>query len=205
VIAAAFALAATVPAQTPAPASPAPADCGCESQPLPEVLAEVNGVRITRGDLSEQTRARVAELQRQVVAARARELDLQIDSMLLEAEAKRRGVSPTKVVEDEVVAKAAEPTEAEAQAFYAQNSARIQGEFKDAKDEIVAYLRYQRRQQHASKLAERLRAAAATFVIEPYLRFAGEPGEQWTMFLLDPAGNALEFKAFRDLTQLFAT
>src|SRR5512139_62424 len=43
-------------------------------------------------------------------------------------------------------------------------------------------------------LAERLRAAGTVFVIEPYLRFAGEAGEQWTMFLLDPAGNALEFK-----------
>jgi extradiol dioxygenase family protein len=53
-------------------------------------------------------------------------------------------------------------------------------------------------------LAERLRAAGTTFVIEPYLRFAGLPGEQWTMFLRDPAGNALEFKAFADDTQVFA-
>ncbi|GAA3438120.1 VOC family protein [Kutzneria kofuensis] len=53
-------------------------------------------------------------------------------------------------------------------------------------------------------LADRLRAADTTFVIEPYQRFAGEPGEQWTMFLHDPAGNALEFKAFRDESQLFA-
>jgi extradiol dioxygenase family protein len=53
-------------------------------------------------------------------------------------------------------------------------------------------------------LAGRLRDAGTEFVIEPYRRFAGEPGEQWTMFLLDPAGNALEFKAFRDLGQLFA-
>lgn len=53
-------------------------------------------------------------------------------------------------------------------------------------------------------VAERLRAAGTRFVIEPYLRFAGEPGEQWTMFLHDPAGNALEFKAFRDEAQLFA-
>ena len=54
-------------------------------------------------------------------------------------------------------------------------------------------------------LAERLRAAGTRFVIEPYLRFDGLPGEQWTMFLLDPAGNALEFKAFADDTQVFAT
>ncbi len=53
-------------------------------------------------------------------------------------------------------------------------------------------------------LADRLRAAGTAFVIEPYVRFAGQPGEQWTMFLLDPAGNALEFKAFADDSQVFA-
>ena len=55
------------------------------------------------------------------------------------------------------------------------------------------------------ELAERLRAADTEFVIEPYVRFEGEPGEQWTMFLLDPAGNAMEFKAFADDSQVFAT
>ena len=53
-------------------------------------------------------------------------------------------------------------------------------------------------------LAERVRAAGVTFVIEPYTRFEGQVGEQSTMFFLDPAGNALEFKAFADLSQLFA-
>jgi uncharacterized protein len=53
-------------------------------------------------------------------------------------------------------------------------------------------------------LAGRLRAAGTTFVIEPYVRFAGQPGEQWTMFVRDPAGNALEFKAFADDSQVFA-
>jgi extradiol dioxygenase family protein len=55
-------------------------------------------------------------------------------------------------------------------------------------------------------LADRMRAAGTAFVIEPHLRFAGQPGEQATMFLLDPSGNALEFKAFADIeAQLFAT
>jgi hypothetical protein len=49
-----------------------------------------------------------------------------------------------------------------------------------------------------------LRNAGVAFVIEPYIRFKGEVGEQATMFFLDPAGNALEFKAFTDLGQLFA-
>jgi extradiol dioxygenase family protein len=53
-------------------------------------------------------------------------------------------------------------------------------------------------------LAERLKGQGLTFVIEPYVRFEGQPGEQATMFFLDPAGNALEFKAFADLGQLFA-
>jgi uncharacterized protein len=54
------------------------------------------------------------------------------------------------------------------------------------------------------RLAARLTAAGTEFVIEPYVRFAGEVGEQWTMFFYDPAGNPLEFKAFADLSQLFA-
>jgi extradiol dioxygenase family protein len=53
-------------------------------------------------------------------------------------------------------------------------------------------------------LAERLQAAGTQFVIEPTVRFAGQPGEQATMFLLDPAGNALEFKAMADSAKLFA-
>jgi len=53
-------------------------------------------------------------------------------------------------------------------------------------------------------LADRLRAAAVEFVIEPHTRFVGEPGEQSTMFVLDPSGNALEFKAFEHDEQVFA-
>jgi len=54
------------------------------------------------------------------------------------------------------------------------------------------------------QLAERLRGAGVRFVIEPDLRFQGEIGEQATMFLLDPSGNALEFKAFADPGRIFA-
>jgi len=54
-------------------------------------------------------------------------------------------------------------------------------------------------------LATRLKAERVAFVIEPYIRFRGEPGEQATMFLLDPSGNAIEIKAFADITRLFAT
>jgi extradiol dioxygenase family protein len=53
-------------------------------------------------------------------------------------------------------------------------------------------------------LAERLKSKGVEFVIEPKIRFAGEVGEQATMFFLDPSGNALEFKAFADFSQVFA-
>ena len=54
-------------------------------------------------------------------------------------------------------------------------------------------------------LRDRLKLAKIQFKIEPYIRFEGEIGQQATMFFLDPSGNALEFKAFDDLSQLFAT
>ena len=53
-------------------------------------------------------------------------------------------------------------------------------------------------------LAERLKRQGVKFVVEPYVRFEGQPGAQSTMFFLDPAGNALEFKSFADLDLLFA-
>ncbi|MGA9278490.1 VOC family protein [Ilumatobacter sp.] len=55
------------------------------------------------------------------------------------------------------------------------------------------------------ELAERVTDAGIDFVIAPHTRFAGEAGEQSTMFFLDPSGNALEFKSFTDDSQVFAT
>ena len=54
------------------------------------------------------------------------------------------------------------------------------------------------------KISQRLKIAGAKFIIEPRVRFAGQAGEQATLFVLDPSGNALEFKAFKDSRRLFA-
>jgi len=60
--------------------------------------------------------------------------------------------------------------------------------------------------QDWAALAQRLKEHQLKFVVEPYVRFEGQPGEQATLFFLDPSGNALEFKAFKNITeQLFAT
>ena len=55
------------------------------------------------------------------------------------------------------------------------------------------------------KFSENLKEKGVEFIIEPYIRFEGQPGEQATMFFMDPAGNALEFKSFKDFNQIFAT
>ena len=54
------------------------------------------------------------------------------------------------------------------------------------------------------RLADRLRATGVRFLIEPHTRFRGQPGEQATMFFVDPSGNALEFKSFQDPMRVFA-
>jgi protein-disulfide isomerase len=168
---------AATPAQTPAarPTPPPPAqqqqaapeDCGCESGPVPEVLGTVNSVKITRADLSPRVQQQVTQLQQEVVAARKRELDLQINSILLEAEAKKRNTTTTKLIEAEVLAKTVEPTAAEAEAYFNQNKARIEQQagravaFAEVKDNVVAYMREQRQQDRAGQFAQALRAASA--------------------------------------------
>ena len=166
------------PAARPATTQPTPAGaqqttaasiadaCGCEAGPLPELIGTVNGIRIARADFSSQTQQRVAQIQQEVVEARKRELDLQINSILLEAEAKKRGISSTQLIEAEVIGKAGQPTAAEAQAFFDQNKARIEQQagravtFADVKDNVTAYLLEERQQKRAADFAGTLRAAA---------------------------------------------
>ncbi|HEX8560502.1 MAG TPA: thioredoxin domain-containing protein [Pyrinomonadaceae bacterium] len=162
------------PAQTPAaqapapqPAGPSPAEaCACEAGPVPEVLGTVNGVKITRADIGAQAQQRIAQLQQEVVEARRRELDLQINSILLEAEAKKRGVPIPKLLEAEITAKTPRPTPAEAQAYFDQNKARIEQQvgrsvaFADVRDNLITYLHEQRQQDRAKQFADTLRAAS---------------------------------------------
>ncbi len=152
-------------ATTPAASTGAADDCGCEPAPLPAVVATVGAVKITPADFSPRTQAEIDQLKKEVVAARKNELNLQINSILLEAEAKKRGVTTTKLIEDEVIAKTVNPTDAEAQAYFNQNKARIEGQvgramqFEEVKQQIIEYLREERQQQRATQFAETLRAA----------------------------------------------
>ena len=135
-------------------------DCACESQVLPETLAIVNGVKITSSDVKKSTGDKVSQLQRQVIEARRRELDLMINSKLLALEAKKRDITTVKLLELEVLNKIKKPTPIEAQAFYDQNKTRIKGEFTDVVDDIITYLSEQQQEKEAKKFADSLRAAS---------------------------------------------
>lgn len=142
-------------------------DCACESQVLPATLAIVNGVTISARDIENATNEKIRNLQKQVIEARKRELDLMINSKLLAVEAKKRDITTAKLLEQEVVAKVKAPTQAEAQTFYDQNKARIQGDFDSVKDDILRYLLDERQRVEAKKFADGLRAAGSTTVKVP--------------------------------------
>ena len=147
-----FLYASAVFSQTP--------NCGCEDKPQINVLAVVNGFRITKQDLSIDTKTQVSLAQDAVIVARSRELSRQINNLLLEAEAKRRGLTAAKLLELEVTAKIAPATEAEARAFYERNKSRTSQDFKTVKKDIIARLTSERETLRAAEFANALRAGA---------------------------------------------
>ena len=164
VVAAMIMLVVSVPLAAQSSTQNVAEDCACESQVLPAVLAIVNGVTITPRDIEKTTGESVRNLQMQVTEARKRELDLLINSKLLAIEAKKRGVTTAKLLEQEVVVKVKPPTQTEAQSFYDQNKSRIKGEFQAVKDDVVQYLLEERQRAEAKKFADGLRAAGNTVV-----------------------------------------
>lgn len=135
-------------------------NCGCEANPQINVLAVVNGIKITKEDLSIDTKTQVSIAQEAVIAARNLEVSLQINKLLLEAEARRRGLTSEKLFEVEVKDKAPPPTDDQVKAFYEQNKKRIAKDFKSVKDDIIASVRNDREIIRATEFANALRAGA---------------------------------------------
>lgn len=140
-------------------------DCGCEVKPHLSVLAVVNGIKIREQDLSIDTRTQVSLVQETVITTRNRQLPLLINKLLLEAEAKRRGITDAKLFEMEVTALVIPPTEAEARIFYEQNKERFGKPFGKAKADIITRLRNEREIARASEFANMLRARARVSVL----------------------------------------
>ena len=156
-----------------------------QEPPLPEVLAVVNGVKITTKDFDAGTNARIEGLKRQVIEARTRELDLQINSILLDAEAKKRGITKSKILEDEVIAKVKEPTDADARKFFNEQSPQATDkspQFEQVKAQIMAHLLVERRQELAKQFADRLRAAADVKLLVEYATPPEKPADRDRVF-----------------------
>ena len=156
----------STPAYSQAPAQ----NCGCESKPLPPVIAIVNDVKITSAELDTPLEERLQQLRQHVIDARKGELDVQINSLLLDDEARRRGISSAELLKLEVEQKVATPTDAEAQDFYNQNKSRIGDEFPRIKQDIIEYLRDQRRREIAQAFFSRLRGTAQIKTVQPRRR-----------------------------------
>lgn len=135
-------------------------DCGCEDKPQITVLAVVNGVKITKQDLSIDARTQVSLVQDQVIAARSHALNQHINHHLLEAEAKRRGLTRAQLLTLEVKSKIVEPTEEEAKAYYEKSKNRGAPDFNKAKNEVFERMRSERETQRALQFANTLRAGA---------------------------------------------
>jgi hypothetical protein len=133
-------------------------DCGCEDKPQLNVLAVVNGVTITKTDLSIDTRTQISLLQDTVIAARSLSVNPQINKLLLEAEAKRRGLTPAKLLELEVNAKLVQPTDDEVRAYY--NQFKQVQEFKHVKKDMIAQMMKERENLRSRVFANSLRVAA---------------------------------------------
>lgn len=134
-------------------------NCGCEQKPELNVLAVVNGVKIARRDLSIDTQTQVSLAQDAVIVARSRQLELKINDLLLELEAKRRGITAAKLLELEVISKIIPPTEDDAKAVYELSDKRAQS-FNSAKNDIIAQLRSERQAARVREFASSLRAGA---------------------------------------------
>jgi protein-disulfide isomerase len=141
--------------------------CGCEDQPQVNTLAVVNGTKITKQQLGTDAQNRITQLQAEVIKAREAALELEINRLLLEAEAKRRGITPEQLLQLEVIDKVPQPTEAEVQALYNESKKHIRGDFKTVRPQIIALIRAENERLEVLRFAGALRSAANLVVVNP--------------------------------------
>jgi protein-disulfide isomerase len=138
-------------------------DCGCETAPLPTVWATLDGKPIAQTDVSPEAVSSIAQLQKQVVDFRKGQLDVLINSRLLDLEAAKQRITADQLLQNEVALKAPQPTDAEAAAFFNANRASIEGQagrtltFAEVRDKVRDYLAENKRQERAKAYADQLR------------------------------------------------
>jgi len=131
-------------------------ECACDP-PLPLILATVGSKSIQQSDLGAETIRSIRNLRQEVVDARKKELDLLINSRLLELETSRLGLTTKQLLDREVYAKAKEPSAAEVRDFYEKNAAQLGGTLESVREQIFAHLRQQNQHHAAQALSDQLR------------------------------------------------
>lgn len=133
------------------------------------VVATVGGRTITASDFEERLKPFLYKMRREIFDAEARALDMKINQILLEAEAKKRNVTPEAVFKTEVADKLKEPTEAEITKFYEDNKARIKVDLASVRADITSLLRDQQQNRVESEFAQRLRSGVPVqiFLVQP--------------------------------------
>lgn len=132
-------------------------------------LATVDGRAITASEFEERLKPFVYKLRREIFDAEARAVDMRINQVLLEAEAKKRNLTPENLFKAEVADKIREPTDAEVGKFYEDNKGRIQADLQSVRADIVDLLKNQQINRLEGEFAQRLRAGAALkiYLTEP--------------------------------------
>jgi hypothetical protein len=127
----------------------------------------VNGTKITKQQLGIDAQNQITQLQGAVIKARTAALDLEVNRLLLEAEAKRRGITAEQLLQLEVVDKVLQPTEAEVQAFYNERKQYLKEDLKKIRPQIIAVIRTEQEGLEVLRFAGVLRSAANIVVVNP--------------------------------------
>ena len=141
--------------------------CGCEDKPQVNTLAVVNGTKITKQQLGTNAQNQITQLQGAVIKARTAALDLEVNRLLLEAEAKKRSITPEQLLQLEVTDKVPEPTEAEVQAFYNERKQYLKEDLKKIRPQIISVIRTEQEGLEVLRFAGVLRSAANIVVVNP--------------------------------------
>jgi len=141
--------------------------CGCEDKPQVNTLAAVNGTKITKAELGVDAQNKISQLQGEVIKARESELDRQINRLLLETEARKRGITAEQLLLLEVVGKVPDPTEAEIQAFYDERKQAFGKDLKRVRPQIIQFIRSEREALEAMRLSNSLKATANLIINIP--------------------------------------
>ncbi len=144
-------------------------DVNAPNLPPSTVLATVDGKTVTAGDFNERLKPFLYKLQSEIYQSEARAIDMKINQVLLESEAKRLNKTPEDIYKAEVEGKAKAPTDAEITKFYEDNKTRIQGDLNSVRADIAELLKTQQLNRLEAEFAQRLRSGASIqiFLKEP--------------------------------------